>query len=63
MLLLPGAAWAGVSDHAYDRAVDLVHRLYLYPDDIEASTLLQSAAQGLADEVDWLLVESQDNVV
>ncbi|MBW1880031.1 MAG: hypothetical protein JRJ84_16840, partial [Deltaproteobacteria bacterium] len=63
LFLLPALAHAGVSERAYDRAVDLIDRLYLYPDDLDASALLHGAARGLADEVPWLLVETQDNAV
>ncbi len=60
---LPHLAWAGVSEKAYDRAVDLVARLYLYPEDLRVEALLHGAAAGLADEVPWLLVEPQGNAV
>jgi carboxyl-terminal processing protease len=63
LFLLPTLAHAGVSERAYDRAVDLVDRLYLYPDDLEESALLHGAARGLADEVPWLLVETEGNAV
>jgi len=63
LLLLPALAHAEVSDRAYDRAVDLVSRLYLYPDELDASAMLHGAALGLADEVPWLLVETQGNAV
>jgi len=63
LCLLPASAFAGVSDRAYDRAVDLIGRLYLYPKDVTAAALLDGAAQGLADSVDWLLVDTDGNAV
>lgn len=66
ILTLLGAApaWAGPEDDAaYDRAVDLVDRLYLYPEDIDAARLLDHAARGLAERVDWLMVESDGRAV
>ena len=62
-LLLPITAWAGVSERAYDRAIDLVDRLYLYPDKVDASVLLHASADGLAEELDWLVVERDGNAV
>ncbi len=56
-------AAAEVSERAYDRAIDLIDRLYLYPDEIAAPVLLLSAAEGVADEVDWLLVEAEGDAV
>lgn len=41
---------------AFQRAVDLVDRLYMYPDQIDQAGLLGGALAGLADEVSWLLV-------
>lgn len=63
LALLPTLAWAQVTDRSYDRAVDLVARLYLYPDDVDAGALLRGSALQLADEIDWLLVETDGNAV
>lgn len=61
--LLPTLGWAQVTDRSYDRAVDLVARLYLYPDDVDAGALLRGSALQLADEIAWLLVETDGNEV
>ena len=48
-LLLIGLAGAsGLSDRAYERAIDLVDGLYLYPEQLDANVLLRSAAEGLS---------------
>ncbi|MCA9570931.1 MAG: PDZ domain-containing protein, partial [Myxococcales bacterium] len=63
-LLLIGLAGAsGLSDRAYERAIDLVDGLYLYPEQLDANVLLRSAAEGLADELHWLRVKSQGPAV
>jgi carboxyl-terminal processing protease len=56
LLLLTPLADAGVPGSAYARAVDLVDSLYLYPDRVDAVSMLHAAAEHLAGEVDWLLV-------
>lgn len=63
LLLLVQPAWSGLSDRSTDRAVDLVERLFLYPDDLDATELLEAAAMGLAEEVDWLLVSSDGRAI
>jgi carboxyl-terminal processing protease len=65
-LLVPGLAVAApprVSPEAYDRAVDLVDRLYLHPEQLDADGLLVAAAEGLADELHWLIVDADDGAV
>ncbi len=61
MLLNP--ADAGPSEGSYERAVDLVEGLYLYPDEIDAHAMLRSAAEALSDELHWLVVEPQGHAV
>jgi len=61
--MVSSTANAQVAEKAYERSVDLVERLYLYPDQVVATTLLESAAENLADDVPWLLVEGIDDVV
>jgi C-terminal peptidase prc len=63
VLLFTSGAQAGVSERAYERAVDLIERMYLYPDKVTAPKLLAAAAQHLADEVSWLLVEVEGEAV
>jgi carboxyl-terminal processing protease len=68
-LLVPALARAGdpapsaVSPDAYAREVGLIRDLYLHRDDLDAGTLLQSAAEGLSDELDWLMVEADGDAV
>jgi len=62
-LLAPVPAGAGVQEGAYDEAVRLIDSLYLRPDQVDAAALLHGAARGLADDVDWLLVEPAGNTV
>jgi len=66
MLLLAAAlftAQAGLSERSYERAVDLVGGLYLYPDKADAPAMLREAAEALSDNLHWLLVDSQGNAV
>jgi len=63
LLAWPFAAAAEVSDRAYDRAVDLIDRLYLYPEKVGAPVLLQSAAEGVSERMDWLIVEPDGDAV
>lgn len=51
----PGASI--VDEAAYDREVDLVGTLFLYPDRVTAGNLLQAAAEGASDQIHWLVVE------
>lgn len=60
---LAAPARAGVQVDAYAEAVRLVDTLYLHPEAVSAPTLLRQAARGLADDVDWLLVESDADAV
>ncbi len=63
-LSLPAlAADAAVSEAAYARAIDLIDRLYLRPEEIDAVRLLHAAANGLANEIDWLIVEPSGDAV
>ncbi|MEZ4321576.1 MAG: S41 family peptidase [Myxococcota bacterium] len=66
MLLLASAlftAQAGLSERSYERAVDLVEGLYLYPDDVDAHAMLRESADQLSDSLHWLVVENQGNAV
>jgi carboxyl-terminal processing protease len=64
LFLAAGLALAsGLSERAYQRAVDLVDGLYLYPEEVDATKLLGTAADRLADEVHWLRVERQGPAV
>lgn len=63
-LLLIGTALAsGLEERAYQRAVDLVEGLYLYPEDLDASALLRASAEELSDELHWLKVENQGSAI
>lgn len=57
LVLIAGGARAGISESAYAEAVRLIDGLYLYPDQVDAGALLRGAARGLAERVDWLLIE------
>ncbi|MFT6143421.1 MAG: carboxyl-terminal processing protease [Myxococcota bacterium] len=59
---MPGTAMAS-PPLAYTQAVTTIDRLYLYPEQVDAPTLLFSAAEGLSDEIDWLVVNVDDDVV
>lgn len=64
VLLLAAFAFAnGLPERSYERAVDLVDGLYLYPDQVDATELLGAAASRLADEVHWLRIETQGPAV
>ncbi len=52
-----------LGEDVYARSVDLIDRLYLYPEKVEASQLLFAAADGLADQVHWLMVEREPDGV
>lgn len=57
MLLLLHAAYAG--DLAlYRRALDLVERHYLRPEQIAAETMLAAAGERLETDIEWLLVDA-----
>lgn len=69
VLFTAATAWAGPTDEpdarvlvprAYERAVELVETLYLEPDTIDPPTLLRSAAEGLARDVPWLMLEATE---
>lgn len=66
-LLFAGLALAGpatkVDRAVYGNAVRLIEKLYLYPDEVQPHDLLRSAARGLMNEIDWLMVESSDTDV
>jgi C-terminal peptidase prc len=62
-LLVAGLGFATPSDQAYERAVDLVERLYLYPNTVTPTSMLHSAGLGLSKEVDWLLVSVEGPAV
>ena len=59
----PTVAHGGVQPGAYEEAVRLIDGLYLRPDEVNAASLLHAAARGLADDIDWLLVEPSGNTV
>lgn len=54
-----------VDEAAYEREVDLVGKMFLYPDRVTAGKLLQAAAEGASDQIHWLVVEADgaDGVV
>jgi hypothetical protein len=56
-------AEAGLTERSYERAVDLIGGLYLYPEEVDAHAMLREAAESLAEELDWLMVETQGNAV
>ena len=43
LLLAAQPGWAGISDRSTDRAVDLVDRLFLYPEDLDATERITMA--------------------
>ena len=53
----------GVTSRAYERMVDLIHRMYLRPEEVNAAALLHGAANYLADKIPWLLVEVEGEAV
>ncbi|TNE85065.1 MAG: PDZ domain-containing protein [Deltaproteobacteria bacterium] len=59
LLLAVGPALAA-PPNPYQRATGLIDRLYFYPTLIHAGNLLHGAADELADDVDWLLVDKPD---
>jgi carboxyl-terminal processing protease len=59
LLLALGVAEAA-PPNPYQRTVGLVDRLYFYPTLVHAGAVLQSAADELADDVPWLLVDKID---
>lgn len=63
LLLLAIPASAGVDPRSYDRAVDLVDRMYLYPKEVSAASLLQASANALAARLHWLVVEADGDAV
>ncbi|MBN2799324.1 MAG: PDZ domain-containing protein [Deltaproteobacteria bacterium] len=63
LLFLHGVARAEVSEQVPERAVDLVQRLYLYPDQVDPQAMLLAAGRGLADELDWLMVSERDGAM
>ncbi len=62
-LLLCSPAQAEPPESAYTNTVRLIDRLYLEPDTIDESDLLEAAAERLADEVHWLMVDTEDGTV
>lgn len=54
--LLPAVAAA--EEDPYDRAIDRVETLYLWRDDVAASSLLLAATRELEEDVAWLMVDS-----
>lgn len=54
---LPAIGWS--APDPYERSVDLIDRLYLYPDRLDAYSLGVSSAQYAARTVPWLIVETQ----
>lgn len=61
MLALLLAAWAQnvPSERAYQRTIDLVDGLYLYPEKVDAGAMLQASAASLSEAVHWLLVDGE----
>jgi C-terminal peptidase prc len=57
------AAYAGILPEAYGEAVRLIQTLYLYPQQLDAGLLLTSGARGLAEQVHWLIVETEGDTV
>lgn len=56
-------AHAGVSGDAYGEVVRLIESLYLRPAEVDGAVLLREGARGLADDVHWLIVESDGRTV
>lgn len=56
-------ATAEPADTAYGTAVRLIDTMYLQPDTVDEADLLRSAAEGLANNVHWLMVEPQGTSV
>ncbi|MBT3220576.1 MAG: PDZ domain-containing protein, partial [Proteobacteria bacterium] len=62
-LLLACLAFGGTSEQAAERAVDLIDRLYLYPEKLDHQELLFSAGTGLANRLDWLVADVDGEVL
>jgi len=60
LLLIASPAWAAEID-LYTSAVRLVRDRYLFPETLTAESMLRGAADGLADEVEWLMIEAEGN--
>ncbi len=58
-----GTAYAEVPESSYDKAIDLVERMYLRRDELSAADVLRAAADAVADDVDWLIVEDSGGTV
>ncbi len=65
LALLLGLAGATerLADRVYERTIDLIEGLYLYPEELDASSLLRAAARRLEREIHWLEVEPQGPAV
>lgn len=50
-------AQATPSEHAYVRTIELIDRLYMYPDEITPNSLLNASADNLSRKLHWLMVE------
>jgi carboxyl-terminal processing protease len=46
-------------ERAYDRSVELIERLYMYPDEITPMSLVQAATDHLSRKIHWLMVDHQ----
>lgn len=62
-LLVCAPIHAAEADGSYGSAVRLIDRLYLQPDTIDEAKLLQAAAEGLSEDLHWLIVESSGSSV
>lgn len=61
LLLFSLTAAHAAPPNAYERTVGLVERLYFYPQLVHAGNLLHGAADELADDIPWLLVDKPDD--
>ena len=62
-LLLCAPIQAADSDGSYGSAVRLIDRLFLQPDTVDEAKLLHAAAEGLSEDLHWLIVDSNGSSV
>jgi C-terminal peptidase prc len=61
-LALSPIAVASPSERAYDRSIELIERLYMYPDEITPNSILVDSTDNLSRKLHWLMTEHKDEV-
>ncbi len=62
-LLVAAPIYAADTDGSYGSAVRLIDRLFLQPETVDESSLLNAAAEGLSEDLHWLMVEPSGSTV